>query len=103
TVVGDGPALALLFRLAVRHQRSAVSRLCVFEPSRVAGPGPNARRLALDRPIDRRSSAAASPARRSREALQRAAEARLSRADFRIAAIDRTDGLVHVAVAQLNV
>ena len=56
--------------------------------------------LAHDRPVDRRSPEVQASDRRSGQALQRPAEARLSGRDLRAAAADHPDGPGDVAVAR---
>ena len=101
-MAGDGAPLALLLRLDLR--RSTASPTCCTRSSAATCARDlraDARRLARHRPLDPSTTCCfRHPTRRSGEALQRAAEARLPGRHLRPAAADRADGLGDVAAAR---
>ena len=97
-VAVDGAGLALLLRVGAAHQRPRLRRLFDGKPASRARPRAGSQRLALDRRVDPGSPALPPSDGRGGQALQRAAEARVSRRDLRPAAAHHPDGARDVAV-----
>ena len=74
----------------------------IVQPSPDARSDANGQRAAQHRYVDRRSCEVQASERRSREALQRAAKARLPERDFRSAAIGDPGRMGDVAMAELH-
>ncbi len=98
----DGAAVALLLRLGDRDQRPVLPGVFDREPPLCPRPRPDRHRLALHRALGRGPSALSTSDRGSCEALQRAAEARISFRDLRAAAPGRANGFRDVAMAGLD-
>src|SRR5204863_832901 len=99
----DGPRMAFLFCVDLRDQRNLLRRLFVVEPASAARSCTVASRTREDRPVDQGSLIVSPRNRRSRDAVQRIAEACLSGGDLHLVAARHTDGTRDVAAHRYGV